>query len=115
MWIDTFGTKTSGTERRSAGKTARRPAEGDGSDFVDARECDGDERHQEHDAQSEREGGARHEVVPLPERDDRGEPGADKVGRGRKHERLGGRGAADSQDRQAEEQAEQDGEPARLM
>ena len=51
-----------GNERRSAGKTARRPAEGDGGDLVDARERDDDERHQEQDAQSEREGGARHEV-----------------------------------------------------
>ena len=41
-----------GNERRSAGKTARRPAEGDGGDLVDAGERDDDERHQEHDARA---------------------------------------------------------------
>ena len=103
-----------GNERRRAGETARRPAEGDGGDLVDARERDDDQRHQEQDAQSEREGGARHEVVALPERDDGREPRADEIGRGRKHERLRGRGAIDGQDRQAEEQAEKDGETRSL-
>ena len=51
-------------------------------------ERDGDQRHQEDDAEPERKGGAGDEVMALPERDDRREPGADDVGGDREHQGL---------------------------
>ena len=97
------------------GDQATRPApERDGGDLLDARERDRHQRDEQDDAKPEREGGAEHEIVVLPEGEDRGEPGADHVGRNRKRDSLAGCGAASRQDRQRQQQAEQNRETAEL-
>ncbi len=100
--------------QRIGGEPARARAEGDGRDLLDARQRDGDERQQQDHAEAEREGGAGHEVMALPEGDDGGEPGADEVGRHREHQRLRRGRAADRQDRQRQQQPEQHGEAGAL-
>ncbi len=101
-------------QRRRTGQPARRAAEGDGRDLVQARQRDGDQRQQKDDAKSERKGGARHEVMALPERDDRGEPGADHVGGYREHRRLGRGRPGHGEDRQRQQQPEQNGKAGAL-
>ena len=102
MWIDTFGAKTSVRrhERRRIGKPARRAAERDGGDLLQARQRDGDQRDQKDDAEPKRKSGAGHEVMALPEGNDGREPGADRIGGNRQHQRLGHAGARHGKDRQ---------------
>ena len=88
MWIDTFGAAASGASGGAADQPARLAAEGDGGDFLDARERDDDQRDQQHGAEAQREGGARHEVVAVPIGEHGGKPGADHIGAGRKQRGL---------------------------
>ncbi len=107
MWIDTLGAKTSGT---SGGALARRrggAAESDCGDLLQARQRDGDQRHQKDDAETERKSGAGHEIMALPERDDGGEPGADRIGGNGQHQRLGDAHPCHGQDRQRQQQPKQ--------
>ena len=72
------------------------------------------QRDQQDDAEPERESGAGHEIVGLPEREDRRKPGADHVGGDRKRDSLAECGIAARQDRQRQQQAEQNGETGEL-
>ena len=65
--------------RRAIRRRGSRP-KAIGGDLLDARERDHDQRDQQHDAEPEREGRARHEIVAVPEREDDREPGADRIG-----------------------------------
>ena len=89
MWIDTFG----GAALRApaaAQSMMRRgsAAEGDGGDLVDARQGDDNQRDQQQGAESQREGGAGHEVMSVPECKQRRRPGADDVGGAGEQHRL---------------------------
>ncbi len=70
-------------QRRHGNQAARAAPESDRGDLLDARQRDHDQRDQQHDAEPERESGAGHEVVAVPEREHGREPGADDVGRDR--------------------------------
>ena len=106
-----FRAETFRHERRRIGKQAARlAAERDRGDLFHARERDEDERDQQHDAEAEREGRAPHEVMPFPEGEHGGEPGAGDVGRCCEHQGLTEGRAAHRNDRQRKQQAEQDGE-----
>ena len=88
MWIDTFGAKASGTSGGAAGsRRGGRPKAmaAISSMRASAMATSGTSSTI---AQPQRKGGAGHEVMALPEGDDRGEPGADHIGGGRKRQRL---------------------------
>ena len=87
-------------QRRRVGKPPRAAAEGDCRDLLQARQRDGDQRDEKEDAEAERKSGAGHEVMALPEGDDGGEPGADRVGGRRQQQSLRGGRPAHGQDRQ---------------
>ena len=101
-------------QRRRVGKPPRAAAEGDRGDLLDARQRDGDQRDEKDDAEAQREGGAGHEVVALPEGDDGGKPGADHVGGRRQQQSLRGGCSAHGQDRQRQQDAKQHGEAGAL-
>ena len=95
-------------------QTARPASEGDRRDLFDARERDRNQRYEQDDTEHERESGAEHEIVGLPEGKDCREPGADDVGRDRKRDSLTEPDAAARQDRKRQQQAKQNGETSEL-
>ena len=103
-----------GRERRRSHQPQRLAAEGDGGDFLDARERDDDQRDQQHGAQAQCESGARHEVVAVPIGEHGGKPGAHHIGAGRKQRGLSERHRGHGEDRQRQQHAHQQrdaGEP----
>ncbi len=109
-----FGRGLAGRERRRFDQPPRLAAESDGRDLLDARHRDHDQRHQQQRAEAEREGGARHEIMAVPEREQRGKPGADHIGAAGEHGGLRQRHRGHRQDRQRQQHAHQQrdaGEP----
>ena len=96
-----------GHQRRRLDQPPRLAAEGDGRDFLDARQRDDDQRDQQQGAEPEREGGARHEIMSVPIGEHGGEPGADHIGGGSQRDRLPQRHRAHRQDRQRQQHAHQ--------
>ena len=86
---------------------ARAVTEGDCRDFVDPRHRDQDQRHQQDQAERQRKGRAEYEIMPGPIGEYGGSPGADAVGRHRKHQRLHHGGPVDPQDRQRHQDADE--------
>ena len=109
-----LGSAGLGHERRRIGKPPRRPAEGDGGNLLDTGKRDGDERQEQDPTKPERKGGAGHEIVALPESNDRSAPGADQIGGRRKRQRLRGRHPGYGQDRQRQQQSQEDREAGSL-
>ena len=60
---------------------ARALTEGDGRDFIDPRQRDQDQRHQQYQAERQRKRRAEHEIMPGPIGEHGGSPGADAVRR----------------------------------
>ncbi len=96
-----------GRERRRSDQPQRLAAKSDRRDLFDARECDDDERDEQHGAEPEREGGARYEVVAVPIGEHHGEPRADDVGAGCQQRGLPERDRGHGQDRQRQQHAHQ--------
>ena len=113
MWIDTFGKVTpspivAGASVAVLVISRRGPiAERDRRDLVDPRHRDQHQRHQQDQAERQRERRTEHEVMPGPEREDGGGPGADAVGRRRQHQGLHRGRLFQPQDRQRHQDADQ--------
>ena len=109
-----FRRRRIGRERRRGDQPQRLAAEGDLRDLVDARERDDDQRDQQDDAEAEREGGAGHEIMAVPEGEHGGEPGADHIGGGRERHRLPQGHAVHRQERQRQQHADQQSDAGEL-
>ena len=98
-WIDTFGSVAGRGGEAWRQQPSRRRTEQDGCDLLHTGKRDQNERHQQDDAEPEREGGAGHKVMAVPECKDRRNPGADRMRREGQQQRLAQGGAHDCQDR----------------
>ena len=85
-----FAVGSRGGGRRLLGReqAGRAVAERDGGDFLDARHRNQDQRHQQDDAQRQRERRSENEVMRVPVSENRRDPGADDIGGGGQDECL---------------------------
>ena len=95
-------------------ETPRAAAESDRRDLLDPSERNQHQRDQQQNSETKRERGAGHEVVPVPEREHDGGPGADHVGCDTKRDRLADGGIRLRQDGQREQQPQQQGQAGDL-
>ena len=103
-----LGRKSLRHRQRRADQASRAVSEGHCRDLLHARQRDEDQRNEQHDPEPEREGGARDEIVRVPEGEDDREPGTDDIGRHRERQGLTGGGARLGEHRHGEQEAEQD-------